>query len=273
MSESDPLPSLSDAPWLTAAATQRVLGTIETGGFAARAVGGVVRNALMGLPVTDIDIATTALPDDVIRLARAAGLGVAKTGLKHGTVTVIADHHPFEVTTLRRDVETHGRHATVDFTTDWAADAQPARLHNQRSLLRRSGPGARSAGRLPRRPRPAGAVHRRGGRPHPRGLPAHPEILPLHGRVCRRARAGGPAACTRLRDGLAQLSKERIRQELVASSWPAAPARRSSRCRSMGSSAKSCRRRRGRHCSPALSRSKQHSAGPLTPCAGLPRWR
>ncbi len=123
MSVTRELPSLADAAWLRAAPTQAVFDVIATGGYQARAVGGVVRNALLGLPVTDIDIATTALPEEVMRLAEAAGLGVAATGLKHGTVTVIAEHHPFEVTTLRKDVETHGRHATVAFTADWAADA------------------------------------------------------------------------------------------------------------------------------------------------------
>ncbi|MGE0628813.1 MAG: CCA tRNA nucleotidyltransferase [Hyphomicrobiaceae bacterium] len=118
------LPSLAGADWLTAEPTCKVFAAFRAAGVEARAVGGVVRNALMGLPVTDIDIATPAVPDDVMRLARDAGLGVAETGLKHGTVTVIADHHPFEVTTLRIDKETHGRNATVSFTTDWEADAR-----------------------------------------------------------------------------------------------------------------------------------------------------
>ena len=109
--------------WLEASATQCVFGALEAGGFQARAVGGIVRNALLGLPATDIDIATTAKPDDTIRLAKAAGLKTFETGIAHGTVTVVADGVPFEVTTLRRDVETDGRHATVEFTADWAQDA------------------------------------------------------------------------------------------------------------------------------------------------------
>src|SRR5262249_26639223 len=115
--------SLAEARWLREASTQRVFAAIDGGGFQARAVGGAVRNSLLGLPVTDIDIATTARPEDAMRLARAGGLAVIETGLKHGTVTVIADHRPFEVTTLRRDVETHGRHATVAFTDSWSEDA------------------------------------------------------------------------------------------------------------------------------------------------------
>jgi poly(A) polymerase len=77
----------------------------------------------MQRPVKDIDIATTARPADVMRLAQAAGLGAVPTGIDHGTVTVIAQHQPFEVTTLRRDVETFGRQARVAFTADWSEDA------------------------------------------------------------------------------------------------------------------------------------------------------
>lgn len=117
------LPSLADAAWLTSAETRAVLGAISRGGFEARIVGGAVRNALMGAPVKDLDVATTAVPDDVVRLAEAAGLRAVPTGIAHGTVTVIAGHQPFEVTTLRRDIETFGRHARVTFTTDWAEDA------------------------------------------------------------------------------------------------------------------------------------------------------
>jgi poly(A) polymerase len=116
-------PNLAGAPWLEASATRAVLDAIAHGGFEARIVGGAVRNALLGSAVKDIDIATTALPQDVIRLAAAAGLGAVPTGVSHGTVTVIADHQPFEVTTLRRDIETFGRQARVTFTTDWAEDA------------------------------------------------------------------------------------------------------------------------------------------------------
>ncbi|MGZ8400947.1 MAG: CCA tRNA nucleotidyltransferase, partial [Methyloceanibacter sp.] len=89
-----------------------------------RAVGGAVRDTLLGLKVTEIDLATTALPEEVMTLARKAGLKVVPTGIEHGTVTVIADGVPFEVTTLRRDVETFGRHATIAFTENWEEDAR-----------------------------------------------------------------------------------------------------------------------------------------------------
>lgn len=116
-------PSLAGAEWLARPATRAVMSALEKNGAQARVVGGAVRNALLGAPVKDIDIATTAKPDEVLRLAAAAGLKAVPTGLAHGTVTVVAEHVPFEVTTLRRDVETFGRHARVAFTADWALDA------------------------------------------------------------------------------------------------------------------------------------------------------
>jgi len=117
-------PRLAAADWLIRPETQAVFAALAAPGFAARAVGGAVRNALLGRPVVDVDIATPARPNDVIAAVRAAGLTAVPTGIDHGTVTVVANHIPYEVTTLREDVETHGRHATVAFTDDWAADAR-----------------------------------------------------------------------------------------------------------------------------------------------------
>jgi len=116
-------PSLEGAPWLKRPETGRVFAALAESGVETRAVGGAVRNTLLGLPVTEIDLATTALPQRVMELARKAGLKAVPTGIDHGTVTVVADGVPFEVTTLRRDVETFGRHATVAFTEDWQEDA------------------------------------------------------------------------------------------------------------------------------------------------------
>lgn len=116
-------PDISHADWLRAPATQIVFTALAQGGYRARAVGGAVRNSLMDRPVNDIDIATEARPENVARLCAAAGLAVHETGLQHGTVTVVSSDVPYEVTTLRTDVETDGRHATVAFTTDWCADA------------------------------------------------------------------------------------------------------------------------------------------------------
>jgi poly(A) polymerase len=114
---------LADADWLTRPQTREVFAALTAEGAEARAVGGAVRNALMDIPVKDVDIATTALPGDVMRLADRAGLHAIPTGIEHGTVTVVAGKVPFEVTTLRQDIETFGRHAKVTFTNDWRADA------------------------------------------------------------------------------------------------------------------------------------------------------
>ena len=116
---------LSDQPWLTAPATRAVMTALEAAGGpgCARFVGGCVRNALIGRPVADVDIATTLTPEDTDRAIRAAGLKSVPTGIAHGTVTAVADRRPFEITTLRRDVSTDGRNATVAFTDDWAEDA------------------------------------------------------------------------------------------------------------------------------------------------------
>ena len=115
---------LADAPWLSSGPAARVLALLNGEGAEARVVGGAVRNALLGIPVSDLDIATTALPTEVIRRAKAAGIKSVPTGIAHGTVTLVVDAEPFEVTTLRQDVETFGRKAKVAFGTDWARDAE-----------------------------------------------------------------------------------------------------------------------------------------------------
>ncbi len=116
-------PLLRDAPWLKSGATARVLGILNADGEEARVAGGAVRNALLDLPIGDIDIATTALPDEVIRRAKAAHIKSVPTGIEHGTVTLVIDGQPFEVTTLREDIETFGRKAKVAFGRDWKRDA------------------------------------------------------------------------------------------------------------------------------------------------------
>jgi poly(A) polymerase len=115
---------IEDAPWLKSGPTARVLQLLNADGEEARVVGGAVRNALLKIPIGDIDIATTALPEQVIRRARAAGIKSAPTGVEHGTVTLVVDRHPFEVTTLREDTETFGRRAKVAFGRDWIGDAE-----------------------------------------------------------------------------------------------------------------------------------------------------
>jgi poly(A) polymerase len=100
-----------------------LLSALNRDGEEARVIGGAVRNALLGEPVADIDVATTSLPKETMRRARAAGFKAVPTGVEHGTVTVVIDGAPFEVTTLRRDVETDGRHAVVAFGRDFREDA------------------------------------------------------------------------------------------------------------------------------------------------------
>ncbi len=109
--------------WLTRPGTQAVLGMINRAGYRALCVGGCVRNALLGVPVTDVDIATNALPATITHIAEAAGLKAVPTGYAHGTVTVVVDGIGYEVTSFRHDVETFGRHARVAFATDLAQDA------------------------------------------------------------------------------------------------------------------------------------------------------
>src|SRR5262249_21779948 len=103
----------SDAAWLTSGGLPQLLAVLDRDGEEARAVGGAVRNALLEVPVLEVDVATTAVPDEVVKRVSAAGFKVVPTGIEHGTVTVVIDKHPFEVTTLRKDVETYGRHAKV----------------------------------------------------------------------------------------------------------------------------------------------------------------
>ncbi len=112
-----------DGDWLTHPGTQALCMALETAGHRALLVGGCVRNAILGVPVSDIDIASDALPVRVTALAESAGFKVIATGIAHGTVTVLAGGKPHEVTTFRRDVATDGRHAVVQFTADVAQDA------------------------------------------------------------------------------------------------------------------------------------------------------
>ena len=114
---------LPDAPWRHGARTRRLLEALGARTGDTRFVGGCVRDALLGLEVSDVDLATRLRPEEVIRRAEAAGIKVVPTGLAHGTVTAIVAGRPIEVTTLRRDVSTDGRHATVAYTDDWKEDA------------------------------------------------------------------------------------------------------------------------------------------------------
>jgi len=115
---------LHDAVWLKRGEVKDLLAALDRDGEEARVVGGAVRNELLHLAVKDIDVATTAVPEEVARRVEAAGWKAVPTGIEHGTITVVIGGKPFEVTTLRRDIETYGRKAKVVFGRDWTADAQ-----------------------------------------------------------------------------------------------------------------------------------------------------
>ena len=209
-------PRLADADWLKRPQTQAVFRALAAGGYPARAVGGGVRNALLGVPVHDVDIATPAPPEEVMRLATAAGLKAVPTGIEHGTVTVVADHIPYEVTTLREDVETFGRHARVVFTEDWAADARRRDFTINALYCDAEGTIYDPLGGY------QDIVARRVrfiGDPEERIREDYLRILRFF-RLTAVYSASAPdpeglAAAVRQRDGLTRLSGERIRQELM----------------------------------------------------------
>jgi poly(A) polymerase len=114
---------LDPQPWMTAPETRAVIAALTADGAEVRFVGGCVRDAVIGRPVSDIDIATHDAPERVMALLAKAGITAVPTGLQHGTVTAVTGKAHFEITTLRRDVETFGRRAAVAFTNDWTEDA------------------------------------------------------------------------------------------------------------------------------------------------------
>lgn len=195
-------------------ALQSVFDAIESGGHRAWLVGGAVRNALLGELVDDLDLATDALPDAVMRLARAAGLKPVPTGIDHGTVTVVADGRGFEVTTLRRDVETDGRRAVVAFSDDLAQDARRRDFTMNAMYADREGRVIDPVGGLDdlraRRLRFVGDPARRIAEDYLR-------ILRFFRFLARHRLDADPAAvaaCAALRDGLDAISRERIGQEM-----------------------------------------------------------
>ncbi len=210
------VPRRLDAPWLRAAPLGHLLALLDRGGEEARVVGGAVRNALLGEPHGDIDIATTALPQEVIRRVEAAGCKAVPTGIEHGTLTVVAAGQPFEVTTLREDVETFGRHAKVAFGRDWKRDAERRDFTINALSASRDGTVFDYVGGLAdiaaRRVRFIGDAAMRIAEDYLRIL----RFFRFHA-----AYGEGPldpdgvAACIAGRAGLDQLSRERIRMELI----------------------------------------------------------
>lgn len=116
--------SVTEESWFKEPALGRIFALLNQEGEEVRVVGGAVRNSLMGLPVSDTDLATTWAPEQVVARAETAGIRAVPTGIDHGTVTLVIDGRGFEITTLRHDAETDGRRAKVTFGRDWQVDAE-----------------------------------------------------------------------------------------------------------------------------------------------------
>jgi len=210
-----PLKTLN-ADWLNAETTRQIITALETarpGGV--RFVGGCVRNTIMGRPVDDIDVATQLEPNETLAALEQAGIRAIPTGIEHGTVTAVIDHQPFEITSLRRDVETDGRRAVVAFTQDWAEDAH-------RRDFRLNALYAAPDGEL-FDPADGGYEDALAGRVIFIG-DADQRLREDYLRILRFFRfnawygagidADGLAACLRQRDGLSKIARERIWKEL-----------------------------------------------------------
>ncbi len=202
--------------WMTRSSTIAVLAALTAAGAPARFVGGCVRDSVLGRAVRDIDIATPTPPETVMALLVDAGIKVVATGLAHGTVTAVVEHDHFEITTLRRDVETYGRHAKVAFTDDWAADAARRDFTMNALYLVTDGAIYDPTG---------GLTDARQGRVRFVGDPAG-RIAEDYLRILRFFRfyahygrgemdRAGLAACRALASGLRRLSGERVRDELL----------------------------------------------------------
>ncbi|MDB5453549.1 MAG: tRNA nucleotidyltransferase/poly(A) polymerase [Caulobacteraceae bacterium] len=211
--------SLPPTEWMADPRTMAVMDALEAAGGAgcARFVGGCVRNTLMDRPVEDIDIATVLDPRAVTQALKAARLRAVPTGIAHGTVTAISGRRPYEITTLRRDVETDGRHAVVAFTDDWREDAARRdftvnALYADRdgTVLDPTGEGVADAvaGRIVF----VGEPEARIGEDHLRIL----RFFRFHAWYGRgEADAAALAACAALKDQTASLAAERVSKELL----------------------------------------------------------
>lgn len=211
--------TLGQPHWMTAPATAAVLDALEAAGGpdCARFVGGCVRNALVGRPIDDIDIATRLTPEQVTAALQAAGIRALPTGIEHGTVTAVSNHLPHEITTLRRDVSTDGRRATVAFTDDWHEDAERRDFTLNALYARRDGGIFDPTGH--------GVADTRAGRIVFVGDPEQ-RLREDHLRNLRFFRfyawfgKGAPdpaavAACAALKDSVDNLAAERISKELL----------------------------------------------------------
>lgn len=212
-------PDLTAQEWLSAESSKAVTAALEVAGGkdCARYVGGCVRNAILGAPVDDVDIATQLLPNEVLAALKQAKIRAVPTGIEHGTITAVVQGRPYEITTLRRDVETDGRRAVVAFTKDWAEDA--ARRDFHLNALYASGTGQifdptgyglddALAGRIAF----VGEAEQRIREDYLRILRFY-RFWAWYGRG--PVDAAGHAACSALAQGVATLSAERISKELL----------------------------------------------------------
>lgn len=206
--------SVSGEAWFTDPALVRVLALLNSDGGEGRVAGGAVRNSLMGLAVADVDIATTLRPETVVERAKAAGIKAVPTGIEHGTVTLVVEGKPFEVTTLRRDVATNGRHAEVAFGTDWQTDAERRDLTINALYATADGSVIDLVNGLPdiesRTVRFIGDAAMRIAEDHLRILRFF-RFFALYG--SGRPDAEGLKACARAKDTLGKLSAERVWSE------------------------------------------------------------
>jgi poly(A) polymerase len=203
--------------WLTRPATQALCAALQAGGHRVFFVGGCVRNALLGEMVGDLDLATDALPEKVVRLVEAAGFKAIPTGIDHGTVTVLAGGLPHEITTFRRDVQTDGRHAVVAYSTDLAQDAARRDFTMNALYADPSGEVIDPLGGLPdlraRRLRFVGEPAQRIREDYLRILRFF-RFSATYGDPALGMDAEGLAACAELADGIDGLSRERIGAEM-----------------------------------------------------------
>ena len=203
--------------WLHHPGTQALCAALTAQGFQALLVGGSVRNALLGLPVSDFDLCTDARPEIVSDIAQNAGFKVIPTGIDHGTLTIIAGGRAHEVTTFRRDLDTDGRHATVAFSTDIAQDAARRDLTINALYARADGTVLDPLNGLPdllaRRVRFVGDATQRIREDYLRIL----RFFRFHAHFADPAGgmdAEALAACAANLDGLDGLSRERVGQEM-----------------------------------------------------------
>ena len=210
-------PTKITGDWLGHAGTQALMQALEDAGHKSLLVGGCVRNALLGEPVSDIDISTDAPPQTVTAIAEAAGFKTVPTGIDHGTVTVIAEGRPHEVTTFRRDVETDGRRAVVAYSTDIIEDAQRRDFTMNALYADRHGTVIDPLGGLPdlqaRRVRFVGDPETRIREDYLRILRFF-RFHAAYGDPDGGIDPEGLAACAALSDGLDGISRERIHAEL-----------------------------------------------------------